>query len=137
MVLGMGSLGARRLNATSDLDLIVIYDPMGEESSDGPRPLATRPYFARLTQALAVLARAGSDSQRSAALRRLGGDASLAQAGLSQSFYVFEALMTDKEQYGATVLAEIERICEGKFIYNAENARKLLTLEQEWWKATH
>ncbi|MEL7257642.1 MAG: glutamine-synthetase adenylyltransferase [Pseudomonadota bacterium] len=51
-VLGMGSLGAGWLNAGSDLDLIVIYDPLGDETSDGPRPLATRPYFARLTQAL-------------------------------------------------------------------------------------
>ncbi|WP_323037425.1 glutamine-synthetase adenylyltransferase [Pararhodobacter sp.] len=51
-VLGMGSLGAGRLNAGSDLDLIVIYDAAGQESSDGPRPLAARPYFARLTQAL-------------------------------------------------------------------------------------
>ena len=51
VVMGMGSLGARRLNAASDLDLIVIYDPAGAEASDGPRPLATRPYFARLTKA--------------------------------------------------------------------------------------
>ena len=52
VVLGMGSLGAGRLNAGSDLDLIVIYDPDGVEQSDGPRPLATRAYYARLTQAL-------------------------------------------------------------------------------------
>ena len=52
MVLGMGSLGAGRLNAGSDLDLIVIYDAAGDEASDGPKPLAARPYFARLTQAL-------------------------------------------------------------------------------------
>ncbi|NCU21301.1 glutamine-synthetase adenylyltransferase, partial [Candidatus Falkowbacteria bacterium] len=52
VVLGMGSLGAERLNAASDLDLIVIYDPAGIECSDGPRPLATRAYYARLTQAL-------------------------------------------------------------------------------------
>ena len=51
-VLGMGSLGAGRLNASSDLDLIVIYDPLEEDSSDGRRPLAVRPYYARLTQAL-------------------------------------------------------------------------------------
>ena len=50
-VLGMGSLGAGRLNAASDLDVIVIYDAMGIEVSDGPRPLPTRQYFARLTQA--------------------------------------------------------------------------------------
>jgi glutamate-ammonia-ligase adenylyltransferase len=52
VVLGMGSLGAARLNAGSDLDLIVIYDHLGAETSTGPRPLATRPYFARLTQSL-------------------------------------------------------------------------------------
>lgn len=52
VVLGMGSLGARQLNAGSDLDLIVIYDAEGEDSSDGPRPLATRAYYSRLTQAL-------------------------------------------------------------------------------------
>ena len=51
-VLAMGSLGAERLNAASDLDLIVIYDGDGADSSEGPRPLATRTYFARLTQAL-------------------------------------------------------------------------------------
>ncbi|PLL13489.1 glutamine-synthetase adenylyltransferase [Tabrizicola sp. TH137] len=52
VVLGMGSLGAARLNAGSDLDLIVIYDAGGVEMSEGPRPLATRAYYARLTQAL-------------------------------------------------------------------------------------
>ena len=52
VVIGMGSMGAARLNAGSDLDLIVIYDDLGAEASDGPRPLATRPYYARLTQAL-------------------------------------------------------------------------------------
>jgi len=52
VVLGMGSLGAARLNAGSDLDLIVIYDAGAVETSEGPRPLAPRPYYARLTQAL-------------------------------------------------------------------------------------
>lgn len=51
VVLGMGSLGAQRLNAASDLDLIVLYDAQGVETSDGPRPLAARAYYARLTQA--------------------------------------------------------------------------------------
>ncbi len=49
-VLAMGSLGAGRLNAASDLDIILIYDALGIESSDGARPLPTRQYFARLTQ---------------------------------------------------------------------------------------
>ena len=52
VVLSMGSLGAGRLNAGSDLDLIMIYDAGTAEMSEGPKPLAIRPYFARLTQAM-------------------------------------------------------------------------------------
>ncbi|WP_394152517.1 glutamine-synthetase adenylyltransferase [Loktanella salsilacus] len=52
VVLGMGSLGAGRLNAQSDVDLIVIYDADVWGNSSGPRPLPVRSYYARLTQAL-------------------------------------------------------------------------------------
>lgn len=52
VVLGMGSLGSGSLSATSDLDLIVIYDADGQETSTGVRPLPASTYFARLTQAL-------------------------------------------------------------------------------------
>ncbi len=52
VVVGMGSLGAGRLNAKSDLDLIVIYFAAGVEASSGARPLAARAYYARLTQSL-------------------------------------------------------------------------------------
>ncbi|WP_090220223.1 glutamine-synthetase adenylyltransferase [Litoreibacter janthinus] len=51
MILAMGSAGAASLTAQSDLDLIVIYDPAGVASSDGRRPLETRTYYARFTQA--------------------------------------------------------------------------------------
>ena len=51
VVLGMGSLGAERLNAVSDLDLIVIYDSDAAEMSEGRRPLDARSYYARLTKA--------------------------------------------------------------------------------------
>ncbi|PZO63047.1 MAG: glutamine-synthetase adenylyltransferase [Paracoccus denitrificans] len=51
IALGMGSLGARALNAQSDLDLIVIYDSADSEGSDGAKPLPPRTYYARLTQA--------------------------------------------------------------------------------------
>ena len=40
------------MTATSDLDLIVIYDAEGAEASTGKRPLAVSAYYARLTQAL-------------------------------------------------------------------------------------
>ncbi|MGR3540373.1 MAG: glutamine-synthetase adenylyltransferase [Hasllibacter sp.] len=49
-LLGMGSLGAGRLHAGSDLDLIVVFDGTGE--SAGPKPLPARQWHARLTQTL-------------------------------------------------------------------------------------
>lgn len=52
ILVGMGSLGAQRLNSRSDLDLIVIYDAVGEDFSEGRKPLASRTYYARLTQAM-------------------------------------------------------------------------------------
>ncbi len=52
-VVAMGKLGGREMTATSDLDLIVIYDFDAEcQQSDGERPLAPTQYYARLTQRL-------------------------------------------------------------------------------------
>ena len=51
-LLGMGKLGGREMTASSDLDLILIYDCADGTVSDGPRPLAPAHYFARLTQRL-------------------------------------------------------------------------------------
>ena len=52
-IIGMGRLGSREMTASSDLDLIFIYD-FDDESpdSDGGRPLHGAQYFARLTQRL-------------------------------------------------------------------------------------
>jgi [glutamine synthetase] adenylyltransferase / [glutamine synthetase]-adenylyl-L-tyrosine phosphorylase len=52
-VLGLGKLGGREMSATSDLDLIVVYDaPEGVEVSTGAHPLAVPSYYARLSQRL-------------------------------------------------------------------------------------
>ncbi|HKU54025.1 MAG TPA: hypothetical protein VJP60_01570, partial [Rhizomicrobium sp.] len=52
-VVAMGKLGGREMTASSDLDLIFVYDaPAGAEGSDGPRPLSPSLYFARLAQRL-------------------------------------------------------------------------------------
>ena len=52
-VVAMGKLGGREMTASSDLDLIVIYDfDPGVTQSDGPRPLAPSQYYARFTQRL-------------------------------------------------------------------------------------
>ncbi|WP_371326968.1 bifunctional [glutamine synthetase] adenylyltransferase/[glutamine synthetase]-adenylyl-L-tyrosine phosphorylase [Stappia sp. ES.058] len=52
-VLAMGKLGGREMTASSDLDLILLYDHPDETAqTDGPRPLAVSQYFIRLTQRL-------------------------------------------------------------------------------------
>ncbi|HRO12318.1 MAG TPA: bifunctional [glutamine synthetase] adenylyltransferase/[glutamine synthetase]-adenylyl-L-tyrosine phosphorylase, partial [Amaricoccus sp.] len=51
-VVAMGKLGSREMTVSSDLDLIVIYDAQGAETSEGRRPLPVTTYYARLTQAL-------------------------------------------------------------------------------------
>lgn len=64
-VVGMGKLGSREMTASSDLDLILLYDFDEEQpDSDGQRPLHAAQYYARLTQrllsALTVSTRRGS-----------------------------------------------------------------------------
>src|SRR5580704_1454688 len=50
-ILALGRLGAWEMTASSDLDLIVIYDfDQDNPNSDGKRPLYGAQYFARLTQ---------------------------------------------------------------------------------------
>jgi glutamate-ammonia-ligase adenylyltransferase len=52
-VVAMGKLGGREMTASSDLDLIFIYDaPPGVEFSDGPQPLPLPVYYARLAKRL-------------------------------------------------------------------------------------
>lgn len=52
-VLAMGKLGGREMTASSDLDLIVVYDFEPDAlQSDGARPLSPSQYYARLTQRL-------------------------------------------------------------------------------------
>ncbi len=52
-VVAMGKLGGREMTASSDIDLILVYDcdPSAQES-DGARGLAPSQYYARLTQRL-------------------------------------------------------------------------------------
>ena len=52
-LLALGKLGGREMTASSDLDLIVVYDFDADvPESDGPRPLYGSQYFARLIQRL-------------------------------------------------------------------------------------
>lgn len=52
-VLAMGKLGSREMTATSDLDLVIVYDFDPERAeSDGARALHAVQYYTRLTQRL-------------------------------------------------------------------------------------
>jgi glutamate-ammonia-ligase adenylyltransferase len=52
-LVALGKLGGHEMTATSDLDLIIVYDFEAEHpQSDGARPLYGSQYFARLTQRL-------------------------------------------------------------------------------------
>lgn len=53
VVLGLGRLGSGELTASSDVDLMLLYDhDPAAETSDGDRPLPVSTYYARLTQRL-------------------------------------------------------------------------------------
>jgi [glutamine synthetase] adenylyltransferase / [glutamine synthetase]-adenylyl-L-tyrosine phosphorylase len=51
-IIGFGRLGSREMTASSDLDLIIVYDHAPDAVSDGARPLPPSQYFSRLTQRL-------------------------------------------------------------------------------------
>jgi glutamate-ammonia-ligase adenylyltransferase len=83
VVLAMGKLGSREMTASSDLDLILIYDfDPARPDSTGPRPLDAARYFTRLTQrliaALTVATRRGRLYDVDMRLRPSGGQGPLA-----------------------------------------------------------
>jgi [glutamine synthetase] adenylyltransferase / [glutamine synthetase]-adenylyl-L-tyrosine phosphorylase len=92
VVLGLGRLGAGELTATSDLDLVVLYDrPADSEASSGPRPLDPVTYHVRLTQrlvsALTVPTRRGTLYQVDLRLRPTGNKGPLGTQFSSFSDY--------------------------------------------------
>ncbi|GJE26347.1 bifunctional [glutamine synthetase] adenylyltransferase/[glutamine synthetase]-adenylyl-L-tyrosine phosphorylase [Methylobacterium organophilum] len=52
VVLGLGKLGGRELNYSSDIDLIVFFDPEARRLKEGLEPT---PFFSRLAQGMAKL----------------------------------------------------------------------------------
>jgi glutamate-ammonia-ligase adenylyltransferase len=51
-VVAMGKLGSREMTASSDLDLIFVYDAPDEAASDGAKSLPASVFYARLAQRL-------------------------------------------------------------------------------------
>ena len=57
VVIGMGKLGARELNVSSDIDLIYVYDQDGETAgnSEGRNRISNHEYFAKQVRAIYAL----------------------------------------------------------------------------------
>ena len=76
-VIGMGRLGAGNLTATSDLDLIFVYDGAAETESSGPRRLDATTWFTRYVRravtALSAQTEEGGLYEIDMALRPSGG----------------------------------------------------------------
>jgi len=53
VILGMGKLGGRELNFSSDIDLIFLHP--GGSDSDGPKSLSPHEYFTRVSQTVVAL----------------------------------------------------------------------------------
>ena len=123
-VLGLGKLGSREMSATSDLDLIFVYDiPPGLEASDGAQPLAPIQYYTRLSAkivtALTALTNEGALYEVDMRLRPSGRSGPLANsldgfaAYHAQSAWTWEHLALTRARviYGPVPLAaELERI---------------------------
>jgi glutamate-ammonia-ligase adenylyltransferase len=52
-IVGMGKLGARELNVSSDIDLVYVYEDDGQ--TDGPRPVSFHEYFSFVSKRLYAL----------------------------------------------------------------------------------
>ena len=94
VVVAMGKLGGREMTASSDLDLVFIYDtPPGVEASDGAKPLSPTLYFARLAQrfisALTTPTAAGTLYEVDMRLRPTGNKGPVAVS--LESFAVYHA----------------------------------------------
>ncbi len=95
-IAGLGRLGAREMTATSDIDLIFIYDAPADALSTGARPLSPTDYYTRLVRrivtALSAATPEGALYEVDMQLRPSGG-AGPAAVSLSafQRYYAEEA----------------------------------------------
>ena len=95
-IVGMGKLGARELNVSSDIDLIYVYEQDGETTGDaqGRGRLSNQEYFARVVRAIFSLVGEVSDHgfvfRLDLALRPNGnsGPSAISLGGLDTYFQV-------------------------------------------------
>ena len=81
-VLGLGNLGGKELDYSGDLDLVFIYD--GDGKTNGPKPISSSDYHARLARTVIKLLTESDDAghvyQVNSRLRPFSDDAPLAMS---------------------------------------------------------
>src|SRR6266702_7592302 len=97
-ILALGKLGSKDMTATSDLDLVLLYDfDARQPESNGPKPLHAAVYYIRLTQrliaALTVRTRRGRLYAVDMRLRPSGG-----QGPLATQFASFRAYQAEEAE---------------------------------------
>lgn len=133
VVVGMGKLGGRELNVSSDIDLIFLYDDDGD-TQGGPRPLSNHEYFTklgrRLINALADVTEDGYVFRVDMRLRPNGDAGPLAcSLGMLEEYFVVQGreweryawikgrVITDPTSpYAGRVIQQLERVT-GPFVF--------------------
>ncbi|MEO5375664.1 MAG: bifunctional [glutamine synthetase] adenylyltransferase/[glutamine synthetase]-adenylyl-L-tyrosine phosphorylase [Alphaproteobacteria bacterium] len=98
-IIALGKMGSREMTASSDLDLILVYDaPSEAEASTGPRPLPATAFFTRIAQrfinAITALTNAGRLYDVDMRLRPSGSKGPLATSVQSFERYHLEDAWT-------------------------------------------
>ncbi len=124
-VLGLGRLGVGDLTATSDLDLIFVWDASGGVKSDGTRQLEASTYFTRLAQTLVNwLGGATGEGSLFTIDARLRPDGEKANLAVSLSrmaeYYQNEAWLWEKLALG-----------KGRLINDINNAPKIIRVVED------
>ena len=133
VVVGMGKLGGRELNVSSDIDLIFLYDDEGD-TQGGPRPLSNHEYFTklgrRLINALADVTEDGYVFRVDMRLRPNGDAGPLAcSLGMLEEYFVVQGreweryawikgrVITDPTSpHAARVIQQLDRVT-GPFVF--------------------
>jgi glutamate-ammonia-ligase adenylyltransferase len=144
VVLGMGKLGSREMSATSDLDLVLLYDFDAETpESDGAKPLHATVYYTRLTQrliaALTAPTRRGKLYEVDMRLRPSGRQGPLATKVASFRAYQAEqaevwehmALTRARPVAGDAGLAEDARKIIDSALFHPRNAHQVANAVRE------
>ncbi len=127
-VLGMGKFGSREMTASSDLDIVLLYDfDLDHPESDGPRKLHAVQYYTRLTQrlvsALTVATRRGRLYDVDMRLRPSGGKGPVATQ--LRSFLSYQLEEAETWEHMALTRA---RVVAGDASLNGEITHSIATV---------